>query len=133
MKRLITIALPLILFCACASNPLMTGKPQHWKGRSAEELRAGLGEPTRVMPQPNGAEIWEYVKSGEFHSPEQETFRFGGGRVPFGGIQGGATTVKEKEGIKGYEDLLRFEIRGGKVRSWYAQRTEGGRVVWSDH
>lgn len=133
MNRLIATALGLLLLCACASNPMMTGKPQHWRGKTVDEVRTGLGEPHRVIPQGNGSEIWEYRTGGEFLAPGHETMQFGAGRAFGGGIRGGATTIKEGERVKEYENLLRLEIRGGKVRKWYAERTEGGRVVWSDH
>jgi hypothetical protein len=133
MNRLIAASLGILLLCACASNPMMTGKPQHWRGKGSEEVRAGLGEPTRILAQGSGSEIWEYRTGGEFLSPGQERMQFGAGRAFMGGIRGTATTVTEGERIKGYENLLRLEIRGGKVRKWYAERTEGGRVVWSDH
>ena len=58
--------------------------------------------------------------------------QFKGGRAMFGGVQGGATTVTQGEHVAGYENLQRFEIRRGKVRKWYVERSEGGRVVWSD-
>lgn len=131
MNRVIATASGIVVLSACASNPMMTGKPQHWKGKTVEQLRAGLGEPSRILPAENGAEIWEYRNSGEFLAPGRETMQFSG-KALFGAIDGGATTVKQGEHVTGYENLQRFEIRGGKVRKWYVERSEGGRVVWSD-
>jgi len=133
MKTL-AFLLSVITLTGCAtSNPLMTGKPQDWMWKPAAELKTALGEPTRVIPQQDGAEIWEYVTKEEFVAPGEEKMTFGAGKAPFGGIAGGSRTTKRGERASSYVNTWRYLIRDGKVRKWYAERMEDGKVVWSDH
>lgn len=136
MKKLLVGFCLVAVVTGCASNPVLTGKPQHWKGKSVADLRAALGEPTRVIPQGKGIEVWEYVNAGDFVAPKEENtnFRVGGsGGGPFFGASGGINTVTQGERLSRYENVTRFEIRNGKVRKWYASRLVDGRVVWEDH
>lgn len=136
MKSLfIGICLTAVL-SGCASNPVLTGKPQHWKGRSVAELKAALGEPTRVIAQAKGVEVWEYINGGDFVAPKEENtnFRVGGsGGGALFGAGGGISTVTHGERLSRFENVTRFEIRHGKVKRWYASRVVDGRVVWEDH
>ncbi len=114
---------------------MITGKPQHWMGRSVTELRTSLGEPTRVIPQENG-ELWEYKETGEFVAPARDStsFRAGGyAGGPAFGMSGNTTTVRQGERLSQYENVTRFLIRDGKVRRWSAARIVDGETVWSDH
>lgn len=122
-----------MLLLGCVSDPVMTGKPQHWRGKSADSLRASWGEPTRIIRESERVEVWEYVKSGDFIAPGRERTDFNVGPKPFGGATGGITTLKQGERISEYENIRRFKIKDGKVTGWYAARMEGGRVVWEDH
>jgi len=124
-----------MLLGACATNPVLSGKPQDWKGRSAEEMRAALGNPTKIIPQKDG-EVWVYSKSGEFVAPAEENMRFsaaGGGGGTFMGASGGVNTTKQPQRQAEYENVWRFLVKGGKVKKWYAQRFVDGQVVWEDH
>jgi hypothetical protein len=135
MKSLFA-AIVLLLFTACASNPVLSGKPQDWKGKGADEMRAALGEPTEIKPQADGSEIWIYRKTGEFLAPAKERtdFRVGGaGDGGAFGARGGINSSKRSEQVTDYENIWRFQIKNGKVRRWYAQRFEGGQLVWEDH
>jgi hypothetical protein len=107
MNRLIATALGMLLLCACESNPMMTGEPQDWKGKSAEQLRTGMGEPQRVVPQPDGSEVWEYTSEGEF--------------------------VREHRSPGKFKNVVRYQIRDGKVKKWFFERYENGEVVKRDH
>lgn len=84
----------------------MTGKPQHWKGKTAEQLRAGLGEPQRIVSQPDGSEVWEYVREGEF--------------------------VRQHISPGKFENVNRYLIKDGKVKKWFWERYENGEVVKRD-
>jgi hypothetical protein len=134
--KTLLFAATLGFLIGCASNPVLTGKPQHWKGKRVEELRAALGIATQIIPQSDGSEIWVYSKRGEFLAPAQERTKFGimgaGGSSAFG-ASGGINTVASGERVTDYENVWRFQIKNGKVRKWYAQRLEGGQVVWEDH
>jgi hypothetical protein len=112
MKRIryaVTCALASALFglVGCATNPLMTGEPDDWVGHTTTELRAGLGEPNRVVPQADGKEVWEYVSTG--------------------------TYVRENRSPGTYENLSRYGIKNGIIKSWFFERAEDGRVVEKDH
>lgn len=123
------------LFVGCASNPVLTGKPQDWKGKSASDLEAAWGEPTRVISQSDGTEVWEYVKTGEFVAPENERTSFnvgGGGGSTFFGASGGINTTEQGQRLSQYENIFRFQINNGKVRKWFAARIVDGQTVWSD-
>jgi hypothetical protein len=125
-----------VLLIGCASNPILSGKPQDWKGKPSGDMRAALGEPTEVVPQADGSEIWIYRKTGEFLAPAQDRTNFrmgGGGGSGVFGAGGGINTSKRSEQVTDYENLWRFQIKNGKVRRWYAQRYEGGQLVWEDH
>lgn len=136
MQRLMLSLLGFVLLAACASNPVLTGKPQDWKGKPAGDLRAVLGKPTRIITQTDGSEIWEYVNSGEFIAPQEEntSFRMGGGSGGgMFGASGGINTVTHGQRLSQYQNITRFQIRKGKVKGWYASRIVDGRVVWEDH
>jgi len=124
--------LSLCVFAAlvgCASDPLMSGKPQDWVGHQATELRAVLGEPTRILPSAKGGEVWEYVKGKDYVIPNGENLSGG-----FGGGVGGFSMEKRPEDQAAHEEqLFRFKIKNGVVSEWYANRTVNGRVVWEDH
>jgi hypothetical protein len=125
----------VLLLAGCA-NPVMTGKPQHWMHKPAEDLKAVWGQPTRTIPQKDGTEVWEYVKSGDFVAPGEDDTTFGmRGSGGGGGFRasGGAHTTKRGEHPSRYENVWRFMIKNGKVCQWYASRTEDGRIVWEDH
>lgn len=126
----------MLLVAGCASNPMLTGKPQHWKGRTTEELLTGLGQPSKVIPQADASEIWVYSRKGDYLAPAEESTKFrmgGGGGESFFGAAGGINTQKQGERVTDYENVWRFLVRKGKVRKWYAQRFVGGQLVWEDH
>src|SRR5688572_16199344 len=111
MKSLFAIKLILpvaLLLTGCASNPILSGKPQDWKGKRADEMRAGLGEPTEIKPKADGSEIWIYRKTGEFLAPERGRTNFrmggGGGSAVFG-ASGGINTSKRSEQVTDYENV----------------------------
>jgi len=134
--RLAFLALVCAGLLGCATNPVMSGRPQDWRGHSAEEMRAGLGEPTSIKPQTDGSEIWEYRKSGDFVAPAEEnmSFRAGGfSNGGFAGANGKVRTLKSGEHEASYENIWRFQFRNGKVRRWSAARLVDGVTVWSDH
>ncbi|HTG45422.1 MAG TPA: hypothetical protein VK633_12915 [Verrucomicrobiae bacterium] len=85
----------------------MTGEPSDWVGHTAEELRTGLGEPHRTVPEKNGGEIWEYYSQGTF--------------------------VREHMSPGDYQNVTRYQIREGKVKHWFIERYENGIVVQRDH
>lgn len=135
MKTLLYAAVAL-LFTGCASDPVLTGKPQDWKGKPAADLRAAWGDPTRIIPESGSVEVWEYVKDGDFVAPKREdtSFRLGGG----GGsgmfaAAGGISTLKHDERLSRYENIWRYKIKDGKITGWYAARMEDGRIIWQDH
>jgi hypothetical protein len=125
-----------VAFIGCATDPLMSGKAEDWVGHLGTDLKTSWGEPTNVIRKSDGTEIWEYLQSGDFRSPEQEntSFRLGGlsGGNAFS-AGGGINTTKNKEHIGTYQKIFRFSIKAGKIKSWYAARVEDGRVVWEDH
>jgi hypothetical protein len=97
----------ILLLAGCASDPLMTGEPKDWVGHTADELRAALGDPRRVISQPDGSEVWEYFETGNY--------------------------VRENRSPGNYENLSRYRIKNGVVKSWFVERSEDGRVVRRDH
>ena len=117
------------LLVGCASDPAVTGKPQDWMGHPASDLRASQGEPTKIVHQSNGDEVWEYVNSRGYIVPKGESMSAG-----LGGGVGGFSMEKRPEDRPAEEiNLSRFKIRNGKVVEWYASRSVNGRVVWQDH
>lgn len=72
------------------TDPMVTGLPQHWKGKPAADLKAAMGEPTRIIPQSTGAEVWEYVRSEQVLIPKGENSSFA-----FGLAGGGKTLLGE--------------------------------------
>jgi len=131
-RLLVTALFAATLLSGCASDPVMSGKAQDWVGHDASELRQAWGEPERIIPN-RGGEVWQYVNKGDFVSPEHSSTQFGVGRVPFGGISGGADTVKDREHASQYENKFRFFIKDGKVKKWFESRSVDGRTVWEDH
>jgi hypothetical protein len=121
----------LLLVAGCASDPVITGLPQHWKGKPSADLKAALGEPTEVIPQSEG-EVWIYRKTGSFVAAARDDTRFRAGGGSFG-IAGNVTTTKQGERLSEYENIMRFLVRDGKVRKWSAARIIDGQTVWSDH
>jgi hypothetical protein len=133
--KLATTFFFIVLIAGCASDPLLTGKPQDWKGRPASQLEMAWGPPTRRIQSSDKIEVWEYVKSGDFVAPKREdtSFRVGGGSgAGMFGASGGITTLKHDERLSRYENIWRFKIKNGKVVGWYAARLEDGRIVWQD-
>lgn len=121
---------------ACASDPMLTGKPQHWRGKPAAQLRAAWGEPTRIITQTANSEYWEYSRSGKFTAPGQDSTSFNLGAFGSGGFtgaSGGINTLKYDSRQAQFENIARFLIKDGKVKKWAAMRLVDGQVVWSDH
>jgi hypothetical protein len=136
MKTCFIVIVGILLLGGCVSDPMLTGKPQDWKGKAASDLRAGWGEPTRIIPQTGGVEIWEYTKTGELVAPEQNNTSFnmgGGGGANFFRARGGINTTKHEQRLSQYQNIWRFMIRSGKVKKWSAARIVDGQTVWSDH
>lgn len=136
MKRITFLLLISILLCGCASSvPLLTGKPQDWKGKPADDLRAGWGEPTHVMRESNGDEVWEYREAGNRVIPKGESMSFGFAGIgsPYGGAGGFSSEKRPEDRVSHEENVCRFKIRDGKIRDWYAARIIDGRTVWEDH
>lgn len=139
MKHLLFLCALLLAGCA-APDPMLTGKPQDWKGRQSSELLSVMGQPTRVIHQSAMVEIWEYKKVGEFVAPKQNntSFNMGGMSTKSGsfggfGASGGWGTTERGERLSTYENLLRFKVKAGKIVGWSAARFVDGAVVWSDH
>jgi hypothetical protein len=134
MRAIFQVAV-CVVFIGCASNPILTGKPQDWVGHLAVDLRGAWGEPTKTTRQSDGAEIWEYSKTGEFVAPKQDntSFNIGGGGFggSFGG-SGGINTLKYDQRMSHYENVTRFLVKDGKIKRWFAARIEDGKTVWSD-
>jgi hypothetical protein len=131
MKLFLSASAVLFLF-GCATDPLMTGKPQDWQGHPSSELRMSWGEPTKSFHKEDGSEVWEYRKVGGTVIPRQDNTQFGFGGNRFGG-SGQVNTVHEPERVAEFENVFRFTVKGGKVTKWYAARYVDGRVVWEDH
>ena len=125
----------VILLVGCAGDPLMSGKPQDWIGHPASDLRSAWGEPTRIMTESNGAEVWEYHKASDVIIPKGENMRLGFSGVggPYGGSGGFSMEKRPDDRPAKDEQLFRFKIRNGKVNRWYAARMLDGRVIWEDH
>ena len=128
----VAACLALIVFCGCAHDPVITGKPKHWTGKPSADLRAAWGEPTRIMAAGSNGEYWEYSKTGEFHAPAEKRMRFRAG-TGFGAASGGVTTTQTDARMSRFEDVVRFLVRDGKVRKWSATQLVDGRVVWTKH
>ena len=135
MRPTLIISLIVLILTGCASDPLMSGKPQDWVGHQATELRGAMGEPARIIPSANGAEIWEFVKDKDYVVPKGENMSFGFGGL--GGPHGGAgafSMEKRPDDQAAHETkLFRFKIKNGVVSEWYANRVVNGRMVWEDH
>lgn len=137
MKSLFPL-LTLSLLVGCAtSDPLMTGKPQDWKGKPAADLRAGWGEPTSTIRQSNGDEVWVYHKAGDRVIPKGESTSFAFGGIgtgsTYGASAGFSSEKRPEDRLSHEENVCRFKIRNGKIREWYAARIVDGRTVWEDH
>jgi hypothetical protein len=133
----IPIFVVALTFCGCATDPMVTGLPQHWKGKPATDLKAAMGEPNRIVQQSSGAEVWEYIRSEQVMIPKGENtslaFGLAGGGNSFGGAGGFSSEKRPEDRTSNVENLRRFKIEKGKVTSWYAARIVDGRVVWEDH
>lgn len=134
MKKLMA-ALAVAFAAGCASDPLMSGKPQDWVGHQSSQLRATMGEPNKVIASTKGAEIWEYVKDKDYVIPRGENMSLGfrGLGGPYGGSGGFSMDKRPDDRQTHEEQLFRFKIKNGKVTEWYANRTVNGQVVWEDH
>jgi hypothetical protein len=144
MKLLPFASLLALVFAGCASDPLLSGKPQDWQGKPAADLRAAWGEPTKVITQSDG-EYWEYTNGKDYVIPASEdtNFRLGGGSSGYNsgtgasssgfGASGGISKSKSGERVSHVENVARFLIRDGKVKKWSAARIVDGQTVWSDH
>ena len=153
MTRKLSIMLFALILVGCASDPLMTGEPHDWVGHLASDLRAAMGEPTRIIHQSNyqendpaiaklfepksgDVEIWEYRTEGETVSPKQSDTGFNrhGADSALGfGAHGGINTTETPAHQSHYENIWRYEIQNGKVVKWYAARLLDGKTVWSQH
>ncbi len=135
MKPVFPILL-VAFFVGCASpDPMVTGKPQDWRGKLALDLRAAWGEPTRIITATNGDEVWEYHEGNSMVIPKGESMSlgFGGLGSPSGGAGGFSSEKRPEDRTSRVEKLFRFKIRGGKIVEWYAARSVDGRTVWEDH
>jgi hypothetical protein len=135
MKKIYS-ALAGVLLTGCVSDPVLTGMPQDWQGKNVADLKAAWGDPTRVIAESNGTEVWEYRKSGQFVAPGEENTAFrmgGGGGSGMFGASGGIKTIKQGERQSAYENVARFSVKNGKIKKWYAERFVDGQRVWSDH
>ena len=127
----------LALFGCATADPRITNKPADWKGKPAADLVRFQGEPTRVVKDADGSELWEYYKAEDMIIPKGENTSF------FGGIFGGSGAIngsgafsseKRPEDRKArVENTMRFKIQEGRIVSVFASRSVDGRVVWQDH
>jgi hypothetical protein len=133
--KLIAFALAAFLIGCATSDPMVTGKPQHWKGKPSLDLRTAWGDPTRVIPQANGDQVWEYSRSGDFTVPKGESMSLGfrGLGGAYGGSGGFSMEKRPEDRMSREEELYRFKIRKEKIVEWYAARFVDGRKVWEDH
>ena len=134
MKNLIPLLL-LGFVIGCASDPLLTGKPQHWKGKRTSDLQIAYGEPTKISKDSMG-ELWEYRKSGEFNAPKEDRTEFkmsGSSGFGFFGAGGGISKLQFNEGLRQVEDVLKFRVKKDRIVGWSAMRLIDGQVVWQDH
>jgi hypothetical protein len=134
MKKNLSLLLLAFLVSCATSDPMVTGKPQDWKGKPASDLKSAWGEPTRIIPSSTGAEVWEYARSADYVIPKGENMRLGfAGLGAASGGAGGFSLEKRPEDRNSREDeLFRFKIRNGKIIQWYAARFVDGRKVWED-
>ena len=133
VKATIVILLAVLLV-SCASDPMVTGKPQHWKGKPAADLETAWGKPTRVVTASSGDQIWEYYQSGDLLIPKGENMSFGfaGIGASTGGAGAFSSEKRPEDRVSREVKLFRFKVRDGKIREWYAARTLDGRTVWED-
>jgi hypothetical protein len=135
LRKLLASIFFAALAAGCAtSDPVMSGKPQDWVGHEGSELRSVMGEPTRVIPNANGDQVWEYEKSKDFIIPRGENMSLGfAGIGSSAGGAGGFSMEKRPDDQQSREtQLFRFKIRNGKVVRWYANRAVNGKIVWED-
>jgi hypothetical protein len=133
MKQTFSILLVAFLVSCASPDPMVTGKPQDWKGKASIDLRTALGEPTRIISQSNGDEVWEYRESADYTIPKGESIRAGLGSSPSGGTGLFSMEKRPEDRTSRQEQLFRFKIRQGKIIEWYAARFADGRKVWEDH
>ena len=129
-------ALFIVALFRHAPQTLSSLANEDWQGKPVADLKAGLGEPTRVIAQSDGAEIWEYINTGDFVAPKEENTSFQMGGAGGGGVfgaSGGINTVTQAQRLSRYENISSFRIKNGKVKGWGARRVVDGRVVWEDH
>ena len=133
MKSALSVLLVAFLVGCASSDPMVTGKPQDWRGKPAVDLRAAWGDPTRVVTASNGDEIWEYREGADYTIPKGESIRAGLGSSPSGGAGMFSMEKRPEDRTSRQEQLFRFKIRQGKIIDWYAARFVDGRTVWEDH
>ncbi len=107
-----------------------------------------MGHPTRIIPRPGGAAVWEYITEGNFVSPkEMNTVSVVNGAQWAGGVgskgaattlggfgaTGAATTTEKEQRLSHYQNLWRFAIQNGKITDVYTERSIDGSVVQARH
>ena len=136
MKINLLLVVSMLALVGCVlRDPLMTGHARDWKGHPSSDLQAIMGVPTRIVPRPNGAEVWEYVQEGEFVAPKEKDTGFSlGGARGFGsfGASGGITTTETGERQSHYRNLWRYGVKNGKITDFYAERSVDGKVVQTE-
>jgi len=99
-------------------------------GPSADD--AG-GEPSRIVKEANGDEVWIYSKEGDRIIPKGESTSFGFGAMGSGASSTYSSEQRLDDRLSHEETIWRFKIRNSKIREWGAARLVDGRIVWEDH
>lgn len=127
------LVLSILIFSGCASDPLVTGKPQDWVGKPAVDLKKFMGEPQQSITSANGAEVWTYRSAEDRIIPKGESMSFFGGANTERAAGAFSSEKRPEDRMTKIEHLYRFKVKGGIVTEWYAARIVDGRTVWEDH
>ena len=124
--------------CATTTaDPRITNNLADWRGRPAAELVGFQGEPTRVVKDPDGSELWEYYKAVDMIVPKGENMSFFGGVFGGSGASGGSgafsSEKRPEDRTSHVESTMRYKIRQGVIVAVFASRVIDAKVVWEDH
>ena len=153
MKRRILIVFSALALVGCASDPLMTGEPHDWVGHLASDLKAAMGEPTRIIPpdqlpgqRPGHCQNvrGKSRRKRDLGIPPNRGGCFSKGKRYFlqharRGQQLGIRSTRRNQhdrnpgATEPLREHWRYEIKNGKVVKWYAARLVDGKTVWSQH
>ena len=137
MKTTRSIVLVLLtcvgLFGCATADPRITNNPADWRGKPAATLVQFQGEPQRVVKDADGSELWEYYKANDMVIPKGENTSFFGGGNNYG-LGGAFSSEKRPDDRTAHvENIMRFKIQQGVIKSIFASRLVDGRIVRQDH